>query len=133
MGKAWDGYYFRIRENGAMVFIVHPETREKRIELEPIATLNIKSGAIRPNGIRAITREDELAIGAWMAERRLAIKARALSDAAHLRDQLNVVTQWAQNKASEVEINEVADDLLMALHDLRQVLVRRKSERGSTP
>ncbi len=40
-------YYFRIRENGAAVFKVDTENRQRRIELEEIATVNVKNGNIK--------------------------------------------------------------------------------------
>ena len=44
-------------------------------------------------------------------------------------DHLNLTTQWAQSKASDDALEQVTDSLLMAMHDLRTVLVRKKSER----
>ena len=44
-------------------------------------------------------------------------------------DYLNITTQWAQTKASDDQLERVTDDLLLAMHDLRSVLVRRKSDR----
>jgi hypothetical protein len=34
-----------------------------------------------------------------------------------------------QSKASETQLDEVTDLLLLAMHDLRSVLVRKKAER----
>ena len=34
--------YFRIRENGAAVFRIDPEHRARRIDLEHIATVNLR-------------------------------------------------------------------------------------------
>ena len=38
-------------------------------------------------------------------------------------------TQWAQSRASDAALEAVTDKLLLAMHDLRLVLVRKKSER----
>ena len=43
-------YYFRIRENGAAVFRVDTENRQRRIEFEEIAAVNVKNGNIKPHG-----------------------------------------------------------------------------------
>jgi hypothetical protein len=62
-------YYFRVRENGAFVFRVDTENRQRRIEMDQIAVVNIRNGQIKPHGDRALTKEDVAAIEAWMAER----------------------------------------------------------------
>ena len=43
-------YYFRIRENGAAVFRISTDNRQRRIEMEEIAIVNIRNGNIRPHG-----------------------------------------------------------------------------------
>ena len=47
-------YFFRIRENGAVVFRVATENRQRRIEMEEIAIVNVKTGAIKPHGDRPL-------------------------------------------------------------------------------
>ena len=37
-------YYFRVRENGAFVFRVDTENRQRRIEMDQIAVVNINNG-----------------------------------------------------------------------------------------
>jgi hypothetical protein len=44
-------------------------------------------------------------------------------------DYLNTTTQWAQSKATDEQLEAVTDALLLAMHDLRTTLVRKKSER----
>ena len=41
---------------------------------------------------------------------------------------MNLTTQWAQTRASEEQLDLVANHLLLAMHDLRTVLVRKRSE-----
>ena len=48
-------YYFRIRDNGAVVFKVDTENRQRRIEMEEIATVNVKNGNIKPHGDQALS------------------------------------------------------------------------------
>ncbi|MDG1868808.1 MAG: hypothetical protein P8J00_13925 [Yoonia sp.] len=40
-----------------------------------------------------------------------------------------ITTQWVQSKASEAQLEDVTDALLLAMHDLRTVLVRKKADR----
>jgi hypothetical protein len=44
-------------------------------------------------------------------------------------DHLNLTAQWAQARASDEQLEEVTDSLLLAMHDLRSVLVRKKADR----
>ena len=122
-------YYFRVRENGAMVFRVDTENRQRRIEMDQIAVINIRNGEVKPHGGRDLSSEDMAEIDAWMAERRELLATRAIDDILRTVDHLNPTTQWAQSKASEDELEEVTDALLFAMHDLRSVLVRKKADR----
>jgi hypothetical protein len=122
-------YYFRIRENGAVVFRVDTENRQRRIDMEEIATVNVKNGNIKAHGDRALTPDEEAVIGAWLDERQTLLAARDVDDILRAVDHLNLTTQWAQTRATAVQLDDVTDALLLAMHDLRTVLVRKKAER----
>lgn len=122
-------YYFRIRENGAVVFKVDTENRQRRIELEEIAVANVRNGNIKPHGDRKLSAEETAVIAKWIAERSAILVQRDVEDIHRAIDHLNLVTQWAQSKASDAQLEEVTDTLLLAMHDLRSVLVRKKAER----
>ncbi len=62
-------YYFRVRENGAFVFRVDTENRQRRIDMDQIAVVNVKNGEIKPQGDRQLTEQDMKVISDWMAER----------------------------------------------------------------
>lgn len=129
MGSELPEYYFRVRENGAAVFRVDTENRQRRIELDQIAVLNMRNGEVKPQGGRELSAADQAAIDAWMEERR-AVLARRDADAVHQAlDHMNLTAQWAQARATPEELEEVTDTLLMAMHDLRSVLVRKKADR----
>ena len=122
-------YYFRIRENGAVVFRVDTENRQRRIDMEEIATVNVKNGNIKPHGDRALTAADGAAIKAWLAARVEQLAQRDIDDIFRAVDHMNLTTHWAQTKATDAQLDEVTDTLLLAMHDLRSVLVRKKAER----
>ncbi len=44
-------------------------------------------------------------------------------------DFCTAATQWAQSKATDEQLEDVTDRLLLAMHDLRTVLVRKKADR----
>ena len=122
-------YYFRARENGALVFRLESANRERRLDLVQIAAVNVNNGQIRAQGERALDEADRAAIAAWLAERRAVLAARSLDDIRRAIDHLNLTAQWAQARATDAELDAVTDPLLLAMHDLRAVLVRKKSER----
>ena len=122
-------YYFRIRDNGAVVFRVDTENRQRRIEMVELAVVNVKNGNIKPHGEVTLSPADLTAIRTWMAARVTLLAARDLDDIHRAVDNLNTTTQWVQTKASDAQLEAVTDDLLLAMHDLRTVLVRRKADR----
>ncbi|QBF32812.1 hypothetical protein [Thalassococcus sp. S3] len=122
-------YYFRVRENGAFVFRVDTENRQRRIEMDQIAVVNIRNGDIKPHGDRMLSEQDLETIKTWMAERIQVLARRDIDDIHRAVDYLNTTTQWVQSKASDEQLDAVTDDLLLAMHDLRSVLVRKKADR----
>ena len=42
---------------------------------------------------------------------------------------MNLTAQWAQSRASDDQLEDITDALLLAMHDLRSVLVRKKADR----
>ena len=122
-------YYFRIRENGAVVFRVDTENRQRRIEMVELATVNVKNGNIKPHGDVTLTAADLTTIRDWLAKRSALLASRDIDDIHRAVDYLNMTTQWVQTKASDDQLDGITDDLLLAMHDLRTVLVRRKADR----
>jgi len=122
-------YYFRVKENGAAVFRVDTENRQRRIDMDQIAVINIRNGDVKPQGGRQLSDEDLAAITEWMAERKTLLAQRDMDDIHRAVDYLNLTTQWVQSKAEDDQLEEVTDALLLAMHDLRSVLVRKKADR----
>jgi len=122
-------YYFRIRDNGAAVFRVDTENRHRRIEMDQIATVNVNNGQIRAQGERALTEQDMAAIRGWLDDRVALLARRDIDDIHRAIDHLNLTTHWAQTRATPDQLDDVTDALLLAMHDLRSVLVRKKAER----
>ena len=122
-------YYFRVRENGAVVFRLGTENRQRRIEMDEIATVNVRNGNIKPHGDVDLTEADRAAIVEWLAARQAQLQAREVDDILRTVDHLNLTTQWAQSKATDDQLEAVTDTLLLAMHDLRSMLVKRKADR----
>ncbi|MFV2053580.1 hypothetical protein [Aliiroseovarius sp. YM-037] len=122
-------YYFRVRENGAVVFRIDTENRQRRIDMDQIAVINIRNGEVKPHGGRDLSETDMQTIRDWMDARQALLAKRDIDDIHRAVDYLNLTTQWAQSKASEEQLEDVTDALLLAMHDLRSVLVRKKADR----
>lgn len=122
-------YYFRIRENGAFVFRVDIENRQRRIEMEQIAAVNIKNGEIKAQGGRDLSEADLAAIRDWTAARMTLLAERTVDDIRRAVDHLNLTAHWVNSRAGDAELEAITDDLLLAMHDLRGVLVRKKADR----
>ncbi len=122
-------YYFRVRENGAVMFRVDTQNRQRRIEMTEVAVINIKNGKVKAHGDHVLSDAEKSEILRWMKEREALLARRDIDDIHRTVDHLNLTTQWAQSRASDEDLEDVTDRLLMAMHDLRSVLVRKKADR----
>ncbi|MDP5086909.1 MAG: hypothetical protein NWQ23_15935 [Yoonia sp.] len=125
--------YFRVRENGAAVFRVDVTNRDRRIEMEQIAVINTNRGDYKPQGDEILSEAEKQVITDWMQQRLAVLAARDMDDIHRAIDHLNLTTHWAQTKATDDQLEDVTDRLLLAMHDLRSVLVRKKADRVSRP
>jgi hypothetical protein len=129
MSSELPDYYFRIRENGAFVFRIDTQNRQRRIEMDQIAVVNVKNGDIKPHGKRELSAQDMTAIEEWMADRIALLAKRDIDDIHRAVDYLNLTTHWANSRATDEQLESVTDALLLTMHDLRTVLVRKKADR----
>jgi hypothetical protein len=126
-------YYFRIRENGAAVYRLGTDPRDQRIEMDQIAVVNTRNGEVKPHGPRELTAADRAAIATWLEDRRATIARREADDIARTVEALNLTAHWAQSRATEAELEALTGPLLLAMHDLRTVLVRKAADRLPKP
>ena len=122
--------YFRVRDNGAAVFRLNDGSRDRRLELEQIAVVNTNRGDFKVQGDHVLTTAERETIQTWLAHRMAVLAKREMDDIRRTLDQINLMTQWAQAKADDDQLEEVTDQLLLAMHDLRSTLVRKKAERS---
>ncbi|WP_281825222.1 hypothetical protein [Jannaschia rubra] len=122
-------YYFRVKENGALVFRVDTENRQRRLDLDHIATVNVNNGQVKAQGERELTNADRAAIDDWTVARREELARRDVDDIRRAVDHLNLTAHWAQSRATEEQLDAVTDRLLLAMHDLRTVLMRKRADR----
>ena len=91
--------------------------------------MNTRRGDWKPQGDTILTEADEAAIADWLKNRMSLLSDRRIDDIHRAVDHLNLTAAWAQSQASDAELEDVTDALLLAMHDLRTVLIRRKADR----
>lgn len=128
MDNNWPELFFRKRGPGAAVFRVDSTPRSGQVDLIQIAAVNLKSGKINPSGGHDLTEQDRSTISAWAKDQALRDSAPK-TPATKAIDAMNLAAHWVQSKASDTELDTATTDLLLAIHDLRSVLVRKSAER----
>lgn len=121
--------YFRRRPGGAQVFRVTEDARSRRVEMEPLAVVKAGSGEIRAQGDRVPSEAEIAAIRDWMAGGTEGDGVDGADDVGRTVALIGRTAHWAQARAGDDELEAVSDSLLLAMHDLRAVLVRRKAAR----
>ena len=106
-----------------------PKTANVASKCDQIVVANVNNGQIKPHGDVPPTPEELAAITAWLEKRKMSLEDRAIDDIFRAVDHLNLTTHWAQTKATDEQLELFTDQLLMTMHDLRMVLVRKKSDR----
>jgi hypothetical protein len=73
-------YFFRIRENGAVLFKTPGNNRQNRLEMRQIAAINIRNETVKPLGDTVLTDEETKLIADWMRERKTVLEEREIDD-----------------------------------------------------
>ncbi|MEM7267665.1 MAG: hypothetical protein AAF401_00280 [Pseudomonadota bacterium] len=120
--------YFRIKDNGATVYRINDQTRQRRLELQPIAEANVRNGDIKPRKDTELTEAETKRVKAWLRERRALLADREIDAARQTIDHLNATANWYSSKPDESAAEEMSEELLLAMHDLRAAIVRFKSK-----
>lgn len=119
--------YFRIKDNGATVFRINDDARQRRLDLQPVAEANVRNGDIKLRKDVELTDAERAEITAWLDTRRETLRAREIEQARLTIEHLNATANWISSKPDEAAADEMSEDLLMAMHDLRAAIVRFKS------
>lgn len=120
--------YFRIKDNGATVFRIMDETRQRRLDLQPIAEANVRNGDIKLRRDVDLTDHERAEIERWLQARRETLRLREIDQAQQTIDHLNATANWISSKPDEEAAEAMSEGLLLAMHDLRMAIVRFKSK-----
>jgi hypothetical protein len=121
-------YYFRPRPGGAMLLRIAYDARLRRSEMHRVAGINAKTGEIDVTSGHDLTDTERALITDWLA------RGNGLDgEAAKAAEQIGHIAHWAQFRASPSELAAATDELLLAMQDLREVLVRKAAQRAQKP
>ena len=117
--------YFRLRPGGATVFRVSKKGSEQNLAMVPVAAVKLPSGTVRVRGQHVLSAAEEARIADWIAARGGADEDDPVERAIHA---MNLAADWAE-KTDPDEALARRDALLLAIHDLRGVIVRQMAAR----
>ncbi len=120
--------YFRIKDNGATVFRINDEVRQRRLDLQPVAEANVRNGDIKLRKDVTLTDAEKTEVTDWLNARRIELQEREIEQARLTIEHLNATANWISGKPDEAAAEEMSEGLLMAMHDLRAAIVRFKSK-----
>lgn len=118
--------YYRLRKQGAQVFRMEVANKQRRIELNQIASIT-QQGEIVPHKRRPASDDELTEIAAWWADWKQRDGDGTLTKTETVMSELNHFTNWIAKDAPAEEVDRLSDDLLTTLLDLRQTIVRRLS------
>ena len=127
MGGGRD-YYFRPRPGGAMMLRITHDPRLRRSEMHRVAGINTKDGGVSVTDGHALTPEEQASIDSWLAHGN-----GLANESARAVEHIGHIAHWAQFRASPAELASATDELLLAMQDLREVLVRKAAQRAQKP
>ncbi len=120
--------FFRIKDNGATVFRINDETRQRRLDLLPVAEANVRNGDIKLRKDVTLSDAERSEIKAWLESRRAELQAREIEQARLTIEHLNTTANWISSKPDATAAEAMSEDLLLAMHDLRAAIVRFRSK-----
>jgi hypothetical protein len=121
-------YFFRPRPGGAALLKLDHDPRLRRTRLHRIAGIESATGDVRVTDGHTLTDAEAALIAGYLARGNGldGRAAKAVSDIGH-------IAHWAQFRASPDELAAATEELLLAMQDLREVLVRKAAQRQTKP
>jgi len=117
--------FYRVNRDGADVYRIDLQNRLKRLDLEKIAEIDIENDTIVPVDRMALSNEERDDMQNWCLARQDKLELRHQNDINRLIESMNHAANWIEHDASEAQIDQISDTVLMAMHDLRATVVRK--------
>jgi hypothetical protein len=124
-------YFFRTRENGAVLFKTPVNNRQNRLEMHQIAAINIRNETVKPLGDTVLTDEETKLIADWMRERKTVLEEREIDDIIRTIDHLTLTAQWAQSNSSDADLDRGTNQLWIFILNLLTILSSNTIERAT--
>lgn len=132
MTKPLPKLYFRVKANGATVFRIDTQNREKRLLLKSIAQINFRNLECKLSQDQEFTQDEKAEVTTWLADRSGTIEKQESENVHQLTDQMGIAAHWIQTKASDTQIEQLSNSLLLSIHDLRTTLNKRMAKMGKS-
>lgn len=120
-------YFFRIRPGGAMLLRIDHDPRLRRSRMSRVAGIDLASRSVLPSDAPKLTESEHALIRDWL-DRGNGLSGRA----AQAVSQIGHIAHWAQFGAAPDELAKATEELLLAMQDLREVLVNKAAQRART-
>lgn len=120
--------FIRYRGAAGVIYRYTAEVRDQRQSMERVGHINIKTQELKLASTARITAEEEAYIYNWVAQRKAHNSVDRAEEVRKLCDQMNLMTQWILDNATPEDLEAYSDDLLLSLMDLRNSVVRRRSQ-----
>lgn len=118
-----------MRPNGATVFRIAENADRRRISLDQIAVVNLRTGNVRCNETDPPKDRELRAISDWISDRQAQTARDRYRGVLDLCDRLGETAHWLQTEASQEDLDRLEPLLLVALHDVRRTLMKARNRR----
>lgn len=121
--------FYRVSKAGADVYRIDLQNRLRRLDLEKIAAIDVAENTITVLSGKKHSAEETNDMKQWRETRQGQLDMRSQNDINRLVEAMNHAANWIENTASNDQIENISDPVLMAMHDLRATLVRKMAAR----
>lgn len=122
--------HYRVRGNNVQIVktVIDEETRKAKSK--PVGSLNLSNGQLSQLARENLGADDIASVEKWYEQRQEIERRKRKLEADRFTFTIGDVVQWV-NEASAEEVQDVAEDLMFALNDLRAAIAA-KSKRPKT-
>jgi len=121
-------HYFRIGVSEVIVHRIVTDERLNRLNMVRIATINMNLQFWNVDGGMVLDDADEAAINDWITKRRGMAGIIDEHNVRQIIEKMNSTADWFENMAGKEEVLSTSQPLLLAIYDLRSVIVKRKAD-----
>lgn len=122
--------FYRVSKSGADVYRIDLQNRLRRLDLEKIAEIDVANNCIIPIDTIGLSDEETQDMENWQAKRQVQLELRSQNDINRLVESMNHAANWIENSASDEQVSDTSDAILMAMHDLRATIVRKMTSKN---